>query len=78
MIHPHQNYNSFRAITLSNTDLVVCDALYIGGAGTLLLSPDDVTAPTTFTCVAGQVLPVALRNGRIMLTGTATGIIALQ
>lgn len=71
MIHPISTYSSFRAVTLSDTDLVTFDSLYCNTAGTVLISPDATTAPTTFTVLAGAVLPIAVRSGRVMLTGTA-------
>lgn len=81
MLYPNQNYNSFITVTPDNAPVagVVCDALYIGGAGTLALSPDLTTPAVSFTVTAGQVLPIVLRGGRVLVTGTsATGIIALQ
>ena len=78
-------FNVFRAVSPSNTidiwattpvsDRKLTDALKIGDAGTVAVvsQSDEVT---TFTCVAGELLPVAIK--RVNLTGTsATAIVAL-
>lgn len=54
-----------------------CDALYVGGAGSVTLRTDDDDGDVLFTAVpAGSVLPV--RAKYVRLTGTtATGIVAL-
>lgn len=73
-----------RAIAITKSDTVdfarvgtavLCDAIYIGGAGVVVVVfEDDSTA--SFTCVAGQTLPV--RAKRVNSTNTtATLMIAL-
>lgn len=72
-------YSGFAAVTASDTTRVNCRAIYIGGAGNIALSIDGATTAVTFAVIAGQILPIALDQGRIMTTNTtATGIIALQ
>jgi len=70
-------YNSAAAITKSDTvDLAkLSDAIYVGGAGVVVVVfPDGSKA--SFTCVAGQILPVKAK--RIDSTNTtATLMIAL-
>lgn len=55
---------------------IPCDAIYVGGAGTVTpVLESGVTGPT-FTCVAGQTLP--FKAIRVNATGTAgTLLIAL-
>lgn len=71
-------YNRAFAITKSNTvnfPQGPCDALYIGGAGVVVVVfLDDSTA--NFTCVAGELLPVKAK--RVNSTTTdATLMVAL-
>jgi hypothetical protein len=72
-------YGSFRAVTTSDTTLISCRAIYIGGAGNVAISPDATTAATTFTATpVGSIIPIDLTQGRIMATNTtATLLIAL-
>lgn len=73
-------YNSFQAVTTSDTTRVSCRAIYVGGAGNVAVSPDAATAATVFTATpVGSILYVGLDQGRIMATGTtATLLIALS
>lgn len=73
-------YNKAASITKSdtvniNSDASLTDAIYVGGAGVVVVVfQDDTTA--AFTCVAGQVLPV--RAKRVNSTSTtATLMLAL-
>lgn len=71
-------YSSFKAVTASDTTLVNCRAILVGGAGSVILSPDSFTAGTTFPSVtAGTIIPCELNSGRIMASSTATSLIAL-
>lgn len=73
-------YSSFQAITPSDTTLINCRAIYVGGAGNLAVSPDK-TAGTTTTFTAppvGSIVPVELNQGRVMAATTATLLIALS
>lgn len=80
-------YNKGVAITASDTvnfvaagkgpmgDSFPCDAIYVGGAGVVPVVFQDGTV-VNFTCVAGQVLPVAAK--RVNSTNlTATLLVAL-
>ena len=73
------NYGSFKAVTTSDTTLVNCRAIYVGGAGNIALSPDNTTAAIVLTAVpVGSIIPVTLEQGRIMATNTtATLLVAL-
>lgn len=72
-------YHGFVAVTPSDSTLVNCRALWVGGAGALALSPDGSTAAVTLSAVpAGTLVPVSLNSGRVMAASTATLIIALS
>ncbi len=47
----------------------------VGGAGTLVITCPDGTS-ATFTCTAGQILPVVAR--RVAAASTATGIVGMR
>jgi hypothetical protein len=72
-------YESFAAVTKSDTTLVTCRAIYVGGTGHVAISPDSTTAAVTISAVpVGTILPIALNGGRIMsTTTTATLMVAL-
>ena len=72
-------YTVGAAITPSDTTLVNCRALWVGGLGNLALAATGTSTAVTLTAVAaGTLIPVALDQGRVMSTGTtATLIIAL-
>lgn len=55
-------------------------ALFIGGAGNLAVRVAPGAASVTFTgLVAGQILPLELRAGFVLNTGTTcSGIVGLQ
>lgn len=70
-------YSSFLAVTPSDTTLINCSAIYVGGAGTIVVTPAG-GAPITFSGVpAGSVLPIELNQGKINAASTATLIVAL-
>jgi hypothetical protein len=65
-------------VTPSATTLVNCRALWVGGTGTLVLSPDASTTGVTLSAVpAGTLIPIELNQGRVVDTSTATLIVAL-
>lgn len=68
--------NAF-AVTKSDSTVVSCRAVYVGGAGDLAVMPLDGTVAVTFSAVpAGALLPIAC--SKIMNTNTtATLIVAL-
>ena len=64
------------AVTPSDTTILDCRALYIGGSGNLVLQmPNRDTSVTFFNVLGGTILPVSAR--RVMLATTATNIVAL-
>ncbi|HWT40954.1 MAG TPA: hypothetical protein VN081_06875 [Dongiaceae bacterium] len=73
-------YHSFASVTPSDTTLVNCRAIYIGGAGDIALSIDGSTTAVTIKAPpVGTILPIELNGGRIMSTNTtATNIVALS
>lgn len=75
-------YKKAASITASDTvDFVpqgtsdnLTSAIYVGGAGTVPVVFQDGTV-VTFTCIAGQILPVKAK--RVNTGGSATGLFAL-
>lgn len=76
---PWATYSTFFAVTPSDSTRVNCRAIYVGGAGSVAVSPDGTTGATVFTAPpVGSIIPVELNQGRIMATGTtATLLVAL-
>lgn len=65
------------AVTPSNTDTIApCRALYVGGAGNLVVVTVDGNQVTFSGAVAGTVIPVQVVQVRSTST-TATNIVAL-
>jgi hypothetical protein len=75
----HSTFDGFAAVTPSDTALVNCRALVVGGAGNLVLnSGRPLAADVTLAVVAGQYVPISLNQGLVKATGTtATGVVAL-
>ena len=73
-------YTALNAVTPSDTTLVTCRAIYIGGAGNIAISTSPTAAAVTITAPpVGTVISLGLDQGRIMATGTtATAIVALS
>lgn len=68
-------YDLARTITKSDTTDFAegpCQAIYVGGAGTVAVVFQDGTVGA-FTCIAGQILPVAAK--RVNSTGTAATLL---
>jgi hypothetical protein len=71
-------FGNFAAVTKSDSTLVTCKAIFVGGAGNVALSIDGSTAAVTLTgVIAGQILPIALNGGRIMSTNTTATNMAI-
>jgi hypothetical protein len=76
------SYNAAAAITKSDTvnfvpvaGKTLCDAIYVGGAGIVVaVFQDDSTV--SFTCIAGQILPVNAKRVNSTTT-SATLMVAL-
>jgi len=67
----------YAAVTPSNTTVLNCRALYIGGTGDVVLQmPDREEVVTFHNVLAGTILPVSAR--RVMGATTATNIVALN
>ena len=73
-------YGSAIAVTPSDTTLLTCKALYVGGAGNVSVQTRDGATTVTFTAPpVGTVLPINIENGHVLATGTtATLLIALS
>ena len=69
------NYDGTTYSATAAQKAIPADAIYVGGAGIVVLILEDGTAPQ-FTCVAGQILPV--KSIRVnSTTTTATLMLAL-
>lgn len=72
------SYATFQACTPSDTTLLNCRAIYVGGAGDVAISRDGTTAAVTIGSVpAGTILPIMLDGGRVMSTNTTATKITL-
>lgn len=73
------NYGSAQAVTPSDTTVVNCRAIYVGGTGNVAVKTATGAAAVTFTApVVGTIIPVTIDGGQIMSTNTtATLLIAL-
>lgn len=72
-------YGSAAAVTKSDTTVVNCRALWVGGVGDVAVKTVPGATAVTFTAVpAGTLLPVSIDGGQVMSTNTtATLIVAL-
>lgn len=72
-------YGSAQAVTPSDTTIVNCRAIYIGGAGNVAVKTTKDAAAVTFTAPpVGTILPISVDGGCIMSTNTtATLLVAL-
>lgn len=67
----------YAAVTPSDSTELDCRALYVGGAGNVVLQMPGRSETVTFLSVpAGTFMPVSAR--RVMAATTATGIVALN
>ena len=77
-------YSSWVTVTPSDTTLISCRAIYVGGgAGNLSVNPGATggttvvfTAPSV-AAASGVILPISLDQGRIMAATTSTNVVAL-
>lgn len=79
-----ESYINFTAVTPSDTDPVNCKGIYIGtipdlGDHDIALSQsvDAVSGVLFKNVTAGQILPIELKNGRILDTDTNVSNIVL-
>lgn len=64
------------AVTPSDSTEINCRAIYVGGAGNVVVQMPNRDVSITFSGVlAGTILPVSAR--RVMAATTATNIVAL-
>lgn len=71
-------FTGFAACTPSDSTLVTCRAIYIGGSGNLTISKDATTAGVVITAPpVGSVLQIGLDQGRVMAATTCTNIVLL-
>lgn len=73
------SYGSAAAVTPSDTTIINCRALYVGGAGNVAIKTAPGATAVTFTAPpVGTILPINIDGGQVMATNTtATLIIAL-
>lgn len=63
------------AITKSDATVILCDAVFVGGAGDIVILDKDGTS-ATYTVPANTILPITAT--KVMSTGTtATNIVGL-
>ena len=62
---PWASFSSFAAITPSNSTLVNCRAIFVGGAGNVIVAAANGGTQVTFAALAGAVLPIELNQGKI-------------
>ncbi len=79
MQNPALSYGSAAAVTPSDTTIINCRALYVGGAGNVAVKTTSGATAVTFTAPpVGTILPINIDGGQVMATNTtATLIIAL-
>ncbi len=71
-------YHSYEAIVPSDVTLLDFDALYVGGAGNIVVEADSNGKTTTFSAIpAGTILPIHIIKVNATLT-TATLIVGLR
>jgi hypothetical protein len=80
---PWPTYSSAIAVTPSDSTLVNCRAIYVGGAGNVTIVQGPIGAQETavlFTAPpVGSIIPVEINQGLIKATGTtATALVALS
>jgi hypothetical protein len=76
---PWDSYSSFAAIAPSSATSVTCRAIYVGGAGNVVVSNKVGGTLVTFTAVpVGTVLHVELNQGIVDASTTATLLVGLN
>jgi len=76
--YPDLTAPATRAVAVTPSDSTVLDttrALYVGGAGTVVVDMLDSGTNITFAVAAGTLLPI--RVTKVKAATTATGIVAL-
>lgn len=72
-------YGSAQAVTPSDSTVINCRAIYVGGAGNVAVKTTASATAVTFTAPpVGTIIPVTIDGGQIMSTNTtATLLVAL-
>lgn len=72
-------YGTAAAVTPSDTTIINCRAIYVGGAGNVAVKCTSGATAVTFTAPpVGTILPININGGQIMATNTtATLLVAL-
>lgn len=79
MAAPLETYASWKAVTTSDTVPISCKAIYVGGAGNVVVTPAVGGSAVTFTAPpVGSILPIELNQGLINTASTATLMVALS
>ena len=66
-------------ITKSDSTVVNCTAIYVGGTGDISIKMTSTAATVVFKSVpVGTILNLHLKDGRVMAATTATLLIALS
>lgn len=73
---PMMGFTRGAAVVKSDTTVIAAGALWVGGAGDLVILPVNSDTPITLTAVpAGTMIPIACT--KVMAATTATLIVAL-
>jgi hypothetical protein len=75
---PWASYSSYAAIVPSNTTPLNCRAIYVGGAGNLIIAPAVGGTQVTLAVLPGAIIPIELNQGIVAAASTATLLVALQ
>ncbi len=76
---PWATYSSYAAIVPSSSTMLNCRAIYVGGAGNVVVASKVGGTLVTFTAPpVGSILPIELDQGIVDATTTATLLVALQ
>ena len=73
-------YSTAADVTKSDTTIVNCRAIYVGGAGAVAVKTQAGAHAVTLAAVpVGTILPIQIDGGQIMSTNTtATHLVALS
>ena len=71
------SYSGARACTPSDSTVVTCHGIYVGGAGAVAIKTESGAAAVTLAAVpVGTFLPINITEGRVMATNTtATNLV---